>query len=111
MAKEKEKKRWKRERSERGYSQGDWWNFDTYLAGIIADGVDSYRVMEEEFLQNTSDPELIAERKKAIKAYKKISREFRRYLERDHPLDEIEQEKKFKKAFDLLYEYFGHLWI
>jgi len=47
----------KKERTERGFSEEDWWNFDTYIAWVIAGAVEKMKADGNTMFAYPGEPE------------------------------------------------------
>jgi hypothetical protein len=100
------------QRLSRGYSDRDWWGFDSFLAGIIADGCKKFREEGHGWPGTYRDgSDMTIEQWNDILT--KIEDGFRAHLENDDFPDEERRKEltaKFEEGGKLFIEYFGSLW-
>jgi hypothetical protein len=109
------------ERSRDGYSRQDWWNFDHYIAEVIASAVLKFSTEGHGFFVPIGygfDPESFEPTSGAEEAFhslcKDIHDKLMRYVEHDYLAETWEEEQQIvedaKDAMHQFATYFGNWW-
>lgn len=103
----KDRKRFKEERVKFGYATEDWWSFDTYLAGVIAHGLNRFYVEAHGHPGDKTMEEWKDE-------LKEIAEPLAKWASHDRWLLSFEDENKLyeqvQESVRKLADIFGHLW-
>lgn len=91
------------QRARRGYSDGDWWDFDLYLAGIIASAARKFR------LDSLSYPAHMT-REQWTQILLLIEEGFLSYIKAHETLTNPTDDYKFQRAKALLMDNYESLW-
>ena len=98
---------WSYERAQYGYSEGDLFDFDVFLAEIISEGINRIYLREREITH--PDEEYEAQHIEYVKDLKEISNIFGKY---STDFSDMESRRKaMKRAFKLLNKRFAGLWL
>jgi len=95
--------RWKIQRMRKGYSTYDIWSFDTYLARVIAGGLEELRIMNNGHPANMTNDEW-------LDVLIEMEDGFRSYNDSGTIGEYEEMNKKLNKSLLLFSAYFKHLW-
>lgn len=96
----------RRQRSEAGYSWNDWISFDTFLAGIIANGMRDFRLNGIGYPGGMTPEEW---NDILLRIENPLSRWAADKFEADHETEKIKYSEA-QEAIRLLAEHFGHFW-
>lgn len=88
-------------RAEAGFSEEDTFSFDTYLAGVIAEGVERLRARSIGYPHGMTEAEWDDVLRRIVKGFREYNDE-KRFFDRCTPA--------YEDAFDLLREHFPSLW-
>jgi hypothetical protein len=112
--KAKKEVKYRLQRAQDGYADADLWNFDSYLAQILCNGLSDFsdrcHAYPSEFSSKEEWQELLEEMRDGFCFYNEHKYDFSNDGQEEWIAKQENMNKRLKKSFKLLRKYFQNLW-